>query len=104
MVFLAHFFVTEPYLKFEVDGAEEFSSYDADWSNVVVKVSGRGTHTLKWTYLKNASKSAGDDCTSPDAIVETPQIVARPSVDGTSLTFTVAPPEGDKGFVRILIE
>ena len=222
------------YLKFEVDGAEEFSSYDANWSNVVVKVSGRGTHTLKWTYLKNASKSAGDDCawldeivweadaetevvptiaelaevfgeesdvvkgvtdeaqlaafnqflkdcaiasasdmsagqktwayqsfklsevmaapqlfeeepilkfddielndgnlaltvslrageeaitlakdklaekirvgTSLGAIVETPQILASPSADGTSLTFTVAPPEGDKGFVRILIE
>lgn len=222
------------YLKFEVDGAEEFSSYDADWSNVVVKVSGRGTHTLKWTYLKNASKSAGDDCawldeivwepdaetevvptivelaevfgeesdvvkgvkdetqlaafnqflkdcaivsasdmsagqktwayqsfklsevmtapqlfeeepvlkfddielndgnlaltvslhageeaitlakdklaekirvgTSLDAIVDTPQIITSPSADGTSLTFTVAPPQGDKGFARILIE
>ena len=222
------------YLKFEVDGTEEFSSYDADWSNVVVKVSGRGTHTLKWTYLKNASKSAGDDCawldeivweadaetevvptvaelaevfgeesdvvkgvkdeaqlaafnqflkdsaiasasdlsagqktwayqsfklseimtaprlvddepvlkfddielndgnlaltvslhageeaitlakdklaerirvgTSLDAIVETPQVIASPSADGMSLTFTIAPPQGDRGFVRILIE
>lgn len=42
--------------------------------------------------------------TSLDAIVETPQIVASPSADGTTLTFTVVPPQGDKGFVRILIE
>lgn len=42
--------------------------------------------------------------TSLDAIVETPQILASPSADGTSLTFTVTPPQGDKGFVRILIE
>ena len=42
--------------------------------------------------------------TALDAIVETPLIVARPSADGTSLTFTVAHPQGDKGFVRILIE
>ena len=41
---------------------------------------------------------------SLDAIVETPRIIASPSTDETSLTFTVALPEGDRGFVKILIE
>ena len=42
--------------------------------------------------------------TSLDAIVETPQIIVSPSVDWASLTFIVAPPQGDKGFVRIMID
>ena len=33
-----------------------------------------------------------------------PSIVASPAEDGTSLAFTITPPEGDSGFVRILIE
>jgi len=60
------------YLKFEVDGTSQFTSYNADWSNVVVIVEGTGSHTLKWTYLKNASKSVGDDCAWLDEIVWTP--------------------------------
>jgi len=63
------------YLKFEIDGKQEFASYDAAWSNVVVTVSGAGAHTLKWTYLKNGSKSAGYDCAWLDEIVWTPSEV-----------------------------
>ena len=75
------------YLKFEVDGIQEFASYDADWSNVVVTVVGTGTHTLKWTYLKNTSKSVGADGAWLDEIVWTPS--AEPEVKPTV--------EGDEG-------
>ena len=33
-----------------------------------------------------------------------PKIVERPSADGTSLTFTITPPEGNQGFVKVLID
>ncbi len=60
------------YLAFAVDGAGAFSSHDANWSNVVVEVAGTGPHTLKWTYRKNGSKSAGEDCAWLDEIAWTP--------------------------------
>jgi hypothetical protein len=60
------------YLKFEVDDIELFASYDANWSNVVVSVSGGGAHVLKWTYLKNSSKSTGYDCAWLDEVMWTP--------------------------------
>ena len=63
------------YLKFEVDGSELFTSYDANWSNVVVAVSGNGEHILKWTYLKNSSKSTGYDCAWLDEVVWTPSAI-----------------------------
>ena len=33
-----------------------------------------------------------------------PTIVASPAGDGTSLTFTITPPEGNQGFVKVIIE
>ena len=33
-----------------------------------------------------------------------PTIVASPADDGTSLTFTITPPEGNQGFVKVLID
>ena len=72
------------YLKFEVDGIQEFASYDADWSNVVVTVVGTGVHTLKWTYLKNTSKSVGADGAWLDEIVWMPSAEpeVKPTVEG----------------------
>lgn len=40
-------------------------------------------------------------------VVETPgkpTIVTSPAADGTSLTFTITPPEGNQGFVKIVVE
>lgn len=40
-------------------------------------------------------------------VVETPgkpTIVTSPAADGTSVTFTITPPEGDQGFVRVLLD
>ena len=33
-----------------------------------------------------------------------PKIVESPSADGISLTFTITPPEGNQGFVKVLID
>ena len=33
-----------------------------------------------------------------------PNITAYPAADGTSLTFTITPPEGDRGFVKVQID
>ena len=33
-----------------------------------------------------------------------PTIVASPAADGTSLTFTITPPEGNQGFVKVVID
>ena len=42
--------------------------------------------------------------TALDDITGKPTIVARPAADGASLTFTITPPEGDSGFVKIIVE
>lgn len=42
--------------------------------------------------------------TSLDSIVDPPEIVASPSADGTSLTFTITQPKGGQGFVRVKID
>ena len=42
--------------------------------------------------------------TSLGDITGKPTIVASPSADGTSLTFSIIPPEGDLGFVKVLID
>lgn len=41
---------------------------------------------------------------SVDSIDESPVIVASPSADGISLTFTIVKPTGDKGFVRVQMD
>ena len=33
-----------------------------------------------------------------------PTIVAKPAADGTSLTFTITPPVGNQGFVKVQID
>lgn len=42
--------------------------------------------------------------TTLDDITGKPTIVTSPAADGTSLTFTITPPEGDQGFVRVLLD
>jgi RHS repeat-associated protein len=43
-------------------------SGSVDWTEVSYTVSGTGTHTLKWRYVKDGSESAGDDCGYVDHI------------------------------------
>jgi len=42
--------------------------------------------------------------TSPDSIADMPEILASPSSDGISLTFTISKPQGNRGFVQIRID
>ena len=52
------------YLEFWLDGVLQSGriSGDVDWTEVSYPVSGTGTHTLKWRYVKTWSGSEGDDC------------------------------------------
>ena len=49
---------------FSVDGKDvsSRSGLDADWTTVSLRIEGDGPHALSWTYAKDASGSAGDDC------------------------------------------
>ena len=56
------------YAKFEVDGTLVYRSGSTDWTNLTATVEGAGEHVLRWTYLKNASVNAGDDCAWLDEV------------------------------------
>ncbi|MDX2109282.1 MAG: leucine-rich repeat protein [Verrucomicrobiota bacterium] len=51
------------YLAFYIDGVEQTGkiSGEVNWAQKTYELT-TGTHTLKWTYSKNASISAGSDC------------------------------------------
>ena len=42
--------------------------------------------------------------TSLNSIIDKPDIVTSMSKDGTSVTFTITPPQGNQGFVRVIVE
>ena len=60
------------YLDVTIDGESVFAAAEADWTNVVVVVSGGGEHTIRWTYRKDASNSVGYDCAWLDEVTWTP--------------------------------
>ena len=48
---------------FYVDGSElAWTNGVTDWQHQRFKVSGAGTHTLSWVYIKDDEGSAGEDC------------------------------------------
>jgi len=50
------------YLKVELDGELVSRIGVADWTNMVISVTNSGTHTVRWTYLKNATVDPLCDC------------------------------------------
>lgn len=60
------------YLKFEIDGIKK-GQWDGeiDWSREAYYLT-TGTHTLKWTYVKDYSESAGDDAAFIDYVIFPP--------------------------------
>ncbi len=55
------------YLEFYIDGNDPSEggnkiSGEVDWQLKSFAVTGSGTHTLKWQYIKNSSVSDGNDC------------------------------------------
>ncbi|MCD6365949.1 MAG: T9SS type A sorting domain-containing protein, partial [Bacteroidales bacterium] len=90
------------YLKFEVDGNTQ-GQWDGiiDWSREAYYLT-TGTHTLKWTYYKDASVAEGDDAAWVDFVVFPPidmsTIINEHEVDNTSLSVY---PNPSKDFVNI---
>ena len=61
------------YVSFTVDGVEQVSLGGiSEWTLVTVDIPGNGEHTLRWTYQKDESGYAGDDCAWLDEVVWTP--------------------------------
>ena len=57
------------YLKFYIDNVfKDKISGDVDWAQKTYNLSGSGTHTLKWRYIKDGSESSGDDSGSVDYV------------------------------------
>lgn len=60
-------------LSLAVDGMEIANiSGKQNWAQETVSVTGSGTHTIMWTYRKDASVSGGSDCGWVDQVVWTP--------------------------------
>jgi PKD repeat protein len=78
------------FLKFYIDGVEQDKiAGEVDWTQAAFNMSA-GTHTLKWSYIKDPYVYDGSDCGWVDK-VEFGAPVADPiaeAVDDTSLTFT----------------
>jgi RHS repeat-associated protein len=56
-------------LEFWVDGVRrDYIGGEADWAQVSYAVTGEGTHTFKWRYVKDGSISEGDDCGWVDGV------------------------------------
>jgi len=80
------------YLRFYIDGVEKAAiAGNVDWTQVSYNISA-GTHTLKWSYIKDYSVSSGSDCGWIDKL-ELGDPASDPiaeAVDDTSLTFTLS--------------
>jgi len=69
------------YLSFEVDSLEQASvSGDVDWQAESFSV-GPGTHTISWTYSKDAAGSDLDDCGWVDRLTVGPPDLEAPVAD-----------------------
>ena len=57
------------YLKFYIDGVEQAKiSGEVAWQQKTYNLTGSGTHTVKWRYVKDGSASSGDDSGSVDYV------------------------------------
>ena len=78
-------------LHLTVDGEERDPiSGSADWDNVSLTFRDAGSHTIRWTYLKDSSVSNGEDCGWVKGFTETPKTFTSYTVtwknwDGTVL-------------------
>ena len=63
------------YAKVELDGAEVYRAGNVDWTSLVISVANSGSHTIRWTYLKNASGSYGYDAAWLDDVIWKPSVV-----------------------------
>jgi hypothetical protein len=91
------------YLRFYIDGVEKNQiAGEVDWTEVTYNISA-GTHTLKWSYIKDPYVYGGSDCGWIDKL-EITDPIADPiaeAVDNGSLTFTKS---GDADWYRVTDE
>ena len=51
------------YMAFSIDGVrQDLICGETNWTNMIFYVAGEGAHHLRWTYQKDESDSAGEDC------------------------------------------
>ena len=81
------------WLKFYLDGAEKaaISGPTISWAQKSYTVSGSGSHTLQWTYIKDGSVNGGSDAGFVDRVVWTPTtqnytitLASSPTAGGTT--------------------
>jgi hypothetical protein len=73
------------YVSFEIDGVEQsWHGGKVDWTNEIFSVEGVETHVLKWTYRKNASQSAEEDCALLDQVVWMPEAIPELNESATA--------------------
>lgn len=92
---MPHLFVEEPCLKIEdlvvLDGNLEFTITLKDGVDAIAVAKDKLLELIR----------VG---TSIDAINKMPDVVSTPAADGTALTFRIAKPIGNQGFVKVLVE
>ena len=93
---------TAPQL-FEQEPVLKIDDLELSGSNLAVTISlTAGAEAIQLAKDKLAEKIRVGS--SLDSIVGEPYIVSQPSADGTSLTFKIEPPQGQQGFVKVIIE
>ena len=67
------------YLQFYIDGVlKDQISGVVDWQQKSYNITGTGSHTLKWRYVKDSSDSSGSDCGWVDWLQYTKPAVPDP--------------------------
>jgi hypothetical protein len=60
------------FLEFYIDSSLQESNDGSGWHNMTYEITGSGSHTLEWRYVKDGSRSKGDDCGWVDQVEWTP--------------------------------
>lgn len=87
------------YLSFAIDGVQQkFICGETDWVDVTTDVRSRGSHTLRWTYIKDAEGAVGEDCAwvSDVSVSEIPPETFGDFLNCPGRTFTI---DGDSNWV-----
>lgn len=91
------------YLEYSVDNGESVIVTISDWTNVVLRIEGNGSHVIRWSYVHTRTQPDGNDCAWVDGVVWQPIVRSKIAYEnlcgathtnpesyeeGTSLAFT----------------
>jgi hypothetical protein len=62
-----------------------------DWNNVIVQITGTGTHSIDWKYIKDVTRSLGEDAAWVDKVEWYPGATPTPASPTPTLTPTPVP-------------